>query len=247
MIVGPDRIVACPHCKGLARCTSLVSGNNYGARLWTDGRYVAPWLPASPQVVRCRRCSEIYWLADAERVGNLDPLASEDSVDPAWRAAEAVQEPSEQEYYLAIEKRLAGDADQERTLRVAAWRKHNDAVRRDPPATPSDAVSEVDGWRGNLEALASLLDDQDENHRPLKAEMLRGLGRFEAATAVLDSVTSPKCEPLVSQPIRISGRVVGASMVPRVGRRGRNPGESGVFGAGAGCGWVLKGAASAGR
>ena len=43
-------------------------------------------------------------------------------------------------------------------------------------------------------------------------------------------------------PIRISGRVGGASMTQRVGGRGRNPGERGVFGARRGPGSGLNGA-----
>ena len=37
MMPGPDQIIACPNCKGLARYMTLASGNTLDARVWTDG------------------------------------------------------------------------------------------------------------------------------------------------------------------------------------------------------------------
>ena len=42
MIPGPDQIVACPKCNGLAKYRTLLSGNTFGARVWTDGKQDAP-------------------------------------------------------------------------------------------------------------------------------------------------------------------------------------------------------------
>jgi hypothetical protein len=50
MLPGPDQIVACPNCQGLEKYGTLVSGNTFAARVWTDGRQVAPMLgPFSQQ------------------------------------------------------------------------------------------------------------------------------------------------------------------------------------------------------
>ena len=44
MLPGPNQIVACPHCEALAQYETLTSGNTFGARVWTDGKQIAPML-----------------------------------------------------------------------------------------------------------------------------------------------------------------------------------------------------------
>src|SRR5690349_16185490 len=71
MTPGPDQIVACPHCQGLAKYLTLMSGNTFDARVWTDGKRIAPMLPQPPPVVKCRHCARCYWLADAKKIGTV--------------------------------------------------------------------------------------------------------------------------------------------------------------------------------
>lgn len=98
MIPGPDQIVACPNCGALAKYMTLTSGNTFGARVWTDGKQVAPMLPRPPAVVKCQQCAECHWLADARKVGTVERWGDEGGqVDPAWTAAPVVQEPAEDE------------------------------------------------------------------------------------------------------------------------------------------------------
>jgi len=199
MMPGPDQVVACPHCKGLGKYMTLMSGNTFGARVWTDGKQVARMLPRPPAVVKCRHCGKCYWLADAEQVGALDPWSGgERQVDPTW-AAEEVQEPAEEEYYAAIEGGLAVDPQQERKLRVFAWWRGNDAFRDASRAQAGDIGSASGARRNNLKALASLLHDGDENDRIMKAEILRELGEFESAMEVLRTITSSEYGAVVRQ------------------------------------------------
>ena len=39
MVIGPNFIIACPHCKGLAAKPVVASGNNLDRTLWSDGRW----------------------------------------------------------------------------------------------------------------------------------------------------------------------------------------------------------------
>ena len=77
MLPGPDQMIACPKCKGVARYMTLMSGNTFGARVWTDGKQVAPMLPNPPAVVKCRHCEECYWLSEAEEIGSVDQWREE--------------------------------------------------------------------------------------------------------------------------------------------------------------------------
>src|SRR5262245_33227662 len=100
MRLGPDQIVACPSCEGLAKYLTLESGNTFGSRVWTDGRQHSPMLPQPPAVVRCRHCNSVHWLSEARKVGEVALSGNESQAVPSqWRDAEYVQEPEELEYY----------------------------------------------------------------------------------------------------------------------------------------------------
>ena len=204
MQLSPDQIIiACPRCTGLAKYGTLSSlGNLADPRCWTDGKVVYPsscWSP--PVVVMCRHCGECYWLDEAEKVGTVDPLSGEGrQVDPLWVAAEDVREPTEEEYYRALEMGLAKSPEQQKQLRILAWWRRNDAVR-DAPQAPAGGIPVAPGpARTNLEALAQLFDEGDEHHdRLMKAEVLRELGEFESAKQVLSRVHSSDLAPVVRQ------------------------------------------------
>jgi hypothetical protein len=218
MILGPDQIVACPHCGALAKYMTLLSGNTFGARVWTDGKRLAPMLPAPPAVVKCHHCGDCYWLADAEEVGavelwpgghllarvfTLPVLRALGTVKlwpgAEWAAAPVIEEPAEADYYDALERGLATNSEQERTLRILAWWRRNDAFRHDAQAEAGRALSLSDTCRTNLEALATTLDEADERDRLMKAEVLRQLGEFEAAKTLLRRVTSAEYGAFVRQ------------------------------------------------
>jgi hypothetical protein len=200
MIPGPDKIVACPQCESLAKYMTLRSGNTFGARVWSDGKQVAPMLPRPPPVVKCHNCAECYWLADAKEVGTLEPWGNErGQVDPAWATAPMVEEPAETEYYQALQRGLAIDSQQERTLRVLAWWRRNDAFRNASPGVAALDANVSGASRDNLTMLVRLLDDADENDRLMKAEALRQLGEWDSADHDLSRVTSPGYAEVVRQ------------------------------------------------
>jgi hypothetical protein len=187
MTPGPDQIIACPHCGGLEQYATLRSGNTFGARTYTDGRQIAPMLPKPPPVVKCRHCAAFYWLRGAREVGEInDPWGEGRSRAPeAWAAAQSVQEPTEAEYYDAIGAGLAESPEQERSLRIFAWWRRNDALRDAGPDAASAASEAPERWRANLEALLPLLDDANPNDLVMRAEVYRELGHFDSARRAL--------------------------------------------------------------
>lgn len=201
MLPGPEKIIACPHCEALERYMTPMSGNTFGARIWTDGKQVAPMLPRPPAVAMCHQCGQCYWLEDAREVGEDNSFwdAEGGKVDPAWDAAPGVEEPTENEYYQALQIGLAKDSQQERTLRILAWWRRNDALRDDDQALATAANASLEMGRKNLEGLIPLLSDTNENDQVMKAEVLRQLGDFESAKQVLGRVSSPRYAMVVSQ------------------------------------------------
>ena len=45
MMPGPAQILTCPYCGEKKKIMSLLSGNTFGAKLWSDNKKISPMLP----------------------------------------------------------------------------------------------------------------------------------------------------------------------------------------------------------
>ena len=133
---GPDKVIACPKCSGLARVFTLLSGNTFGALLWTDGYSFARMLPEPPLITRCAHCQAFFWTQDARKIGEIPNFPSHllaeqepSAVPEAWRQAPEIRTLSAQEYLEALAAGAARTAKREADLRVRAWWRYNDAFR----------------------------------------------------------------------------------------------------------------------
>jgi hypothetical protein len=195
MNIGPDQIVACPICNGLAKYMTLLSGNTFGAILRSDGKQLAPMMPWMPPMVKCRHCGHCYWLAEAEHVGWEGD--DDQPQHPDASSLQEVQEPTEEDYYEALEGDLATERKQERSLRILAWWRSNDAFRG--PKTTKNASLENGLREKNLDALSQLLDEDTDQDHLMRAEVLRELGEFESAKEILARVESSEFAAVVRQ------------------------------------------------
>lgn len=91
------------------------------------------------------------------------------------------------------------DSKQERALRILAWWRRNDAFRDSDRVVTATTEALSETCRENLVALATLLDEEDENDRIMKAEVFRELGQFESAKAILSQVRSSEYDAIVHQ------------------------------------------------
>jgi len=189
MLPGPDLIIECPECRAVAKVSTLVSYNTFGATAWTDGKVVAPGLPQQPALTKCRCCGHYFWVRDAKVVGEIGPGGdSADEVPDAWKNAESVKGLDERAYLEAIGAGVARDKEQEVALRIYAWWAGNDPVRGEgesgglQPSVPVRSPAAT----ANLERLFGLLDEQDPSEQLMKAELARELGRFDEAMQLLD-------------------------------------------------------------
>jgi hypothetical protein len=62
MIPGNDEFYACPKCNQLHSKATLMSGNTFGAKYYSDARVEYPFLPKFPNITRCNNCKEIFRL-----------------------------------------------------------------------------------------------------------------------------------------------------------------------------------------
>ncbi|MCC6784594.1 MAG: hypothetical protein IT457_17245 [Planctomycetes bacterium] len=192
MKLGPDEVRECPACHVFVRRTTIVSGNTFGMRRFTDGWVETPMLPRQPRIVKCPGCSMCFWLLRSRIVGHVDRdwCTSDAGVPPEWRAAERVCLPDEQDYYRALRNGLANGLSEERDVRIEAWWRSNDPARY--PDAHADAPHAGPGEReANLRALIPLLDESESQWLIMKAEALRELSRFDEALALLDRIDEP--------------------------------------------------------
>ena len=146
-----------------------------------------------------RKC---YWLTDAAKVGIVGVRSGDTTAaEPAWLSAVVVEEPSEAEYYEAIEGGLATDPLEEKQLRILAFQRGNDAFRKHSYEEPGAAPTAVppEARRGNLEVVARMLDEANDEELIMKAEVLRELGQFSSALNCLDRIKSSNYDWVVRQ------------------------------------------------
>jgi hypothetical protein len=179
MTPGPTIIRKCSACGGLIAQHTIRSGNTFGARFWTDGKRDAPMLPDQPLLVKCQHCGTLLWIDEQEKVGKIAPWGPRNRESKKFKGARPALTPTLQDYLDLLMTGGSG-REKERYLRLRAWWTGNDN-RRDSkhPAPMSDP--EI----ANLRAFATLLDDNDDNDRIMKAEVMRELELFAEAEILL--------------------------------------------------------------
>jgi len=68
MLPGDNIVYACPSCTQKTWVPSLLSGNTFESRLFSDGKRIAPMLPEFPDITRCTSCKKIFWLNEQNEV-----------------------------------------------------------------------------------------------------------------------------------------------------------------------------------
>ena len=179
MMPGETIYRECPSCDGLLIERTLLSGNTFGARYWTDGKMDAPMLPQYPSLVRCAHCQTLLWLPEAREHRFETPPQMFQNVEGARDPIS----PTESDYLEAIDSGLAPDTEREIYCRVHAWHCFNDTRRDEKNATERSELSDVAA--SNMKKLFVMLDRMQPDQRMLRAEIARELGRFPEALGLL--------------------------------------------------------------
>ena len=197
MIIGPSRIIHCPHCNGELRVWHIVSGNTFGGELWSDGYMYAPMMMEPILVTRCAHCTGIFWVEDAKESADspdYSPLISDDPEPPertdlpmiGWLDGTVIEtalhlvkeeDPPRREIHL-LTKWLHLENHGQRNGSMAPF-------HHEPPD-----IGATEKTR-RTERLYQLLGDGDD-HKLLKSYLLLALERPEEAVRQLDLVTDPK-------------------------------------------------------
>jgi hypothetical protein len=185
---GPDRVKCCPTCQRHVAEPTLAAGSTFGATWWSDGKCEAPMLLDLPRLVRCPHCRAFIWRDRVAALGTAPPLTS-----GTGGAVARVLVPAREDYLAFLERR-GRSKPCERYARVRAWWASNDRWRGVRGAPPQPAAPDL----ANLERLLLLLGEQRADERLMKAEVLRELGRFDEAAAILAACTQPRQARIVA-------------------------------------------------
>lgn len=210
----PPIIHQCPACAGYFKRYALISLFFDNVTVWSDGNGQW-WANASASVGRCPACTGIVWLADASEVMRapykrlpIGPLTrawhrltgdrgGRLRDEREWAALPAGIKNAEQldglkcaDDFIEALAALPPDAiERETHLRQRLWWASNDHFRvldGETATAPQPAVADEIA-RANAQRLVELLE-HDAKGQVARGELLRQLGRFDEAVAVLAAV-----------------------------------------------------------
>lgn len=188
MLPGPDNIIECPHCRGLAKISIIVSGNTFGAVRWTDGKMEAPMLPDQTKLTKCNNCDKFYWLEDAAIIGEYDWFNGEDAIPEEWKKAQAVQDLDISALVEALDQALGDTPDREKYLRTRLWWALNDLIRQRDHVDVFLHHKEL--FYNNLQAIDVLLQSShDGADQLIRAEIAREAGDFDKCLELLSNIS----------------------------------------------------------
>ena len=120
----------------------------------------------------------LFWADKCKKIGTLE-FDGDPKREERWKDVPYDEEPTEQDYFSALESGIAVTEEKIRYLRMRLWWAGNDPIRE------SGAGTLTEPHLDNLSRLALLLTENEPDQRLMQAEAYRELGRFENAAECL--------------------------------------------------------------
>jgi len=125
MTEGPDCIYKCLGCGNHLTKGSIASGNTFGAKIYSDGKRIAPNLPEFPDLTQCKKCNTFLWLRKIKESGTYFG----DIKNTEWEKADRVEFLEIDDYFIALNSGIAESRFDEIYIRNAIWWAYNDRIR----------------------------------------------------------------------------------------------------------------------
>jgi len=184
-----DHIYKCPNCSNLIKQGNLISGNTFGAKLFSDSKQFAPMLPNFTNLTKCKKCNAIFKISNLKEWGCKNYLTR-----LFWKGkckkADSVGSLNTSDLYTALEM----FPQDELYIRQQILWSLNDPLRSysdydQPISEVLIKVRELDTrFEENCHALLKLLDPSDENQKIMMAELYRNLGQFDKCIELINSI-----------------------------------------------------------
>lgn len=176
MIPSTPNILKCPHCGGLSRLSSIMSGNTCGMVQWSDTKRYTPMLPSLSAVQKCPSCEKYFFYERGLIVGNCESYGNS-----SWGHLS----------YISLKdalEQLQPTGDNEIKLRIMILHGYNDHYGGCPGTKlPSDAPANE---RAYFEQNAKRLIELMPENKVFCAELYRELGEFEQSLAILNDIAA---------------------------------------------------------
>lgn len=180
MIPGPANILSCPFCGGTKEVMSLVSGNTFGATVWSDTRRHYPMLPEVSPIQECPHCHKFYFIEQAKHKHSDDP-------DSGMRCFGELGKLS---FIQLIDAKQQMDAlsltkMQRWILNHQIFMAYNDCFRRHPEKVafpPSKKEQKL--YLNTIDELLGGIEHSEE-YELFHAELLREVGKFDESKQIL--------------------------------------------------------------
>lgn len=205
----------CPGCGAFFLRRRLRSANFFGARDWSDG-VPTMWWQQEP-LVRCDACAALFWLDDVEAVGVMperpapvgwltrawlrwfgDPQGRMQKLEEwietmkSWGSARYIGKVNFDDVVHVLARSKGVSIGRILWLRKRIWWDLNDRYRKRVDGLP---YSGVPVWptaaeRRNMEVILDMLQGGEAHPMSMiqQGELLRLLGRFDEAVAILKAV-----------------------------------------------------------
>lgn len=187
MIPGSDYVYKCPNCGNLLKKGSLISGNTFDMKIFSDGKRIAPNLPDFPDITKCKKCNSIFWLSKLKKIGTFDGDATK---NPDWANADKAEFLDIDDFFNALETANARNKNDELIIRQQLLWAFNDRIR-DGKNLFNDENDEI-RWKDNINKLLNILDKSDLNQKIMIAEINRNLGKFENCIRIINEIENDK-------------------------------------------------------
>ena len=167
MLPAHSALLRCPHCGAKKEVLQLMSGNTFGATLWSDAKQIAPMLPRVSYIQRCPNCGKYFFYTQEVKAGNSNNYGGGTGDLPLEYLKEALTQ-------------LQPTGNDEHILRInILWAfndRYGDMEQSDIP---------VEEWEYHLDNVHHLL--QMDIDALLRTELYREISDFEQAIQILQS------------------------------------------------------------
>lgn len=193
MILGPNLIYQCPSCESLIKSSSLISGNTFGAKRFSDNKVESPRMPNLPNLIRCE-CKNFIWLFRSKPIGEYE---YDEEIPLEWTKATYAKPLTLFEYLEFLDLTQNLKVQDELYVRMKVLWSFNDRVRQNRPHF--NTKDEEMAWSWNIGRLLKLMDWSKSENRLLASELMRYLEKWEFAIEILNSINDAQFQPFCSK------------------------------------------------